>query len=380
MNILQVSPFFTSSKGGFVVVPYNLSIELSRKGHKVTIITTDFEFDPEYAKLIESKDVEVITFKCLVNFGLFLYSPHMKNWLEKNIQKFDVIHLHNFRSYQNNVAHHYAKKKNVPYILQAHGMVLPFFQKVKLKQFYDFVWGQKILDDASKVIALTENEAEQYKKMGINENEIKIIPNGINLEEYENLPEKGEFKSKYGIKNDEKIILFLGRIHKIKGVDLLINAFSEVLKEVDNVKLVIVGPNDGFLNTSKDLSLKNGIDDKVIFTGPLYQKDKLEAYLDAEVYVLPSVYESFGITILEACACGTPVICSNNCGIAEIINNKAGFSVDLSEDEMEKKLIEILNDKKLRNIFSKNALELIQEYNWDKIVNNLLNLYKEVIC
>jgi len=108
MKILQVIPFFTPARGGSVTVSYYLSKELSKSGHEVTIITTDFEFDEEYAKSIEG--VNVISFKCIANHGLFLYSPSMKKWLRDNINNFDVVHLHNFRSYQNNVVYKYAKK------------------------------------------------------------------------------------------------------------------------------------------------------------------------------------------------------------------------------------------------------------------------------
>ena len=95
-----------------------------------------------------------------------------------------------------------------------------------MKEIFDKLWGFDILHDASRAFALTEVEKEQYLKMGVSKDKIEIVPLGINLEEYDNLPERGKFKSKHDISDDEKVILFLGRIHEIKGLDLLIKKFQ----------------------------------------------------------------------------------------------------------------------------------------------------------
>ena len=139
MKILQAIPFFTPARGGSVTAPYNISKHLAKRGHEVTVFTTDFEFDEEYAKSLDG--VCVVPFHCIANIGLMLISPEMKKQLKKEIKNFDVIHIHNFRSYQNIIVHHYAKKYGVPYVLQAHGSVLPLFQKQRLKKFFDLFLG-----------------------------------------------------------------------------------------------------------------------------------------------------------------------------------------------------------------------------------------------
>ena len=379
MKILQVVPFFTPARGGSAIVPYNLSKHLAKRGHEVTVFTTDFEFDEEYAKSLDG--VRVVPFHCIVNMGLMLISPTMKRQLKKEIRDFDVIHMHNFRSYQNIVAHHYAKKYGVPYMLQAHGSVLPFFQKQRLKKLYDWVWGYRILKDASKVIALTKMEVEQNKKMGVDGDEIEIVPNGIDLSEYENLPKRGEFRRKYSISDDEKIILYLGRIHKIKGIDLLVEAFLDLAKELDGIKLVIVGPDDGFLSALKKRIEDLKIGDRILFTGPLYERDKLEAYVDADVYVLPSVYEIFGITVLEACDCGTPVIVTDRCGIADIVDGKIGHVVEYDKDQLRDAIFKILSDEELRRRFGEEGRRLVgEEFGWDTIVRKIEGIYETTLA
>ena len=227
--------------------------------------------------------------------------------------------MHDFRSYQNIVIHSFATKYGIPYIVQAHGSVLPFFEKQNLKKLYDFVWGNKILKDASKCIAVSKIERDQYLKMVVVENKIEIIPNGIDVSEYETLPRRGKFREKFGIAPDEKVILFLGRLHKSKGLDFLINGFSNLLDQSQNVKLAIAGPDDGFLDTLREQVKKIKIDEKIIITGPLYKKAKMEAFVDADVLVYPEQIEIFGLVPFEAIMCGTPVIVVDDCGCGDMI-------------------------------------------------------------
>jgi glycosyltransferase involved in cell wall biosynthesis len=117
-------------------------------------------------------------------------------------------------------------KYGIPYIMQAHGSVLPFFEKQNLKKLYDFIWGDKILDDATKLIAITNVEKDQYLKKGIPENKIVIIENGIDVSKYETLPERGKFKKRYGIASEKKIILYVGRNTKGRVLIFLLVDFQ----------------------------------------------------------------------------------------------------------------------------------------------------------
>ncbi|CAG0995221.1 1,2-diacylglycerol 3-alpha-glucosyltransferase [Methanosarcinales archaeon] len=375
MKILQVIPYFNPKKGGDVAVSYQLSKYLSQMGHDVTIITSNNEFDVNYANSL--LNVNVIPFDCLINLNKLIITPDMNKWLNNEINTFDIIHLHNFRTYQNSVIQYYAKKYGIPYILQAHGSLPRIIEKKGLKYLFDIFFGYRILRDASKVIALTKTEAEQYKNMGVDENRIKILPNGIDLSEYEKLPDKGIFRMKYGIKGNEKIVLFLGRIHRIKGVDLLVETFSDFANKTENVKLVIAGPDDGFLSTLKGQIEYLQIGNRILFTGPLYGLDKVEAFVDADVYILPSVYETFPNTVLEACACGTPVIVTDRCGISDIVEN-VGFVVEYDKEQLEDAIIRILNDESLRREFGDNGKKLVRaRFGWDKIVRTMEIMYED---
>ncbi len=387
MKILQVVDFFKPSweAGGIVRVCYELSKRLADNGHGVTIYTTDGFKSRLKVKKNQPVDVECMEVYYFRNVSISLtkrnfYLPYLLPLIaKKNIQKFSVVHIHTFRSLLVIPIWYYAKKYNIPYILQAHGSVLPTFQKQRLKKIFDLFFGYRILKDATKLIALTKTEAEQYKRMDVDENKIEIVPNGIDLSQYENLPKRGEFRKKYSIGDDEKMILYLGRIHKIKGLDLLVKTFSDLIKELDDIRLVIVGPDDGFLSTIKKQTEDLKIDGRILFAGPLYERDKLEAYVDADVYVLPSVYETFPVTVLEACACGTPVIVTDQCGIADIVD-EVGYVVEYDKDQLQDAIIKILSDEGLRRKFGEEGKRLVgEEFGWDEVVLDIENIYLSLI-
>lgn len=390
MKILQVIPyFFLSWAGGSPVeLIYNLSKSLLDRGHQVTIYTTDALNEKRKlgyrTRILNMDGVKVCEFKSLSGkLGRrypFHISPAMIPMMARQTATFDIIHLHEYRTFQNIVAHQYAQKRDVPYVLQAHGSLPRIMAKQKLKQVYDNLWGSRLLNDASRVIACNSMEAEQYKGMGVSEDKIEIIPYGIDLSVFDNLPKRGEFRRKYDLGSAQRIILYLGRIHKIKGLDLLAKAFTDLPKALSNIKLVIVGPDDGYLPALKKLITGLGISDKVLFTGPLYGQEKLEAYVDADVYVLPSVYEIFSVTLLEAFACGTPVIATDRCGIADVINGQAGLVVPYDKEQLQQALLHMLSDDKMRREFGEKGKLLVREkFNWEKIAEQVERVYEDIL-
>lgn len=316
MKILQVVSYFAQRRGGNINVCYNLSKELSKQGHGVTIIAADHKHDPDYTQSL--KNVEVVPFRRVAKLGPFLYTPGMKGWLRENISKYDVVHLHDFRSYQSSVVCRYAKEFDVPYIIQPHGTLLRIVERKGLKRLYDIAWGNDIRRHASKLIAVSESEAEQFRQAGIPEEKISLIPNGVDHVPLTALPPAGRFKEQYGI-HEKHVILYAGRLHKRKGIDFLIRAFNSFLLSWtgDDVALVIVGPGGGYQSVLEGLVKQLGLSDRVRFTG--FIPSLADAYQDADVLVYPSVYEIFGLVPFEALLCGTPVIVTDDCGCGEII-------------------------------------------------------------
>jgi glycosyltransferase involved in cell wall biosynthesis len=388
MKILQVIAYFYPawSYGGPPRNTYELCRELVKNGHKVTVFTTDaLDARNRIKETQETVDgIEIRRFRNLNNYVAFHHriflSVGMPEAMKKEIKNYDIVHLNDFRTLQNITAYNNARKYGIPYVLQAHGSLVNILAKQQLKSLFDAWYGRGILQNASRLLALAPIEVAQYKGYGISEEKIDIVPNGIELDNFKNLPPRGNFRQKHGLGDKEKVILFLGRLHKIKGIDLLINAFADIVKEFDDARLVVAGPDDGYLSTLKSLTEGLGLIEKVLFPGALFDEDKLEAYVDADVYALTSSYEMSPTSIFEALACGTPVIVTDRCGIADIIKDKAGLVVPYEKEPLTQALFNLLTDERLRQRFSQNGKALVREhFNWTNIAKQIEQVYQRAL-
>lgn len=385
MKILQVIHAFVPAwdYGGSMRVCYGVSRELAARGHDVTVYTTDALNSKERVKEREEviDGIKIKRFRNLSNdiaYNQHLFtSAGMIPAIRSDLKYFDIIHLHEYRTIHNVIVHYYAKKLSIPYLLQAHGAIPRVAAKQRLKHIYDAIWGYKLLRDASSVIALTEAEAEQYHRMGIGEDKIRIVPNGVDPVEFANLPQREEFRTKYGLNENEKIILYLGRIHQTKGVDLLVRAFASLAREIDSAKLVIVGQDEGCLCELTELAQDLGVSDKILFTGPIYDRNRLEAYVGADVFVTPS-FLGFPITFVEACACGTPIITTQKGDSLDWIHNQVGYVVSYDENELRDAMVKVLTSRDLAQQFGENAGRLVRErFTWSRITDGLEHIYLE---
>jgi len=301
----------------------------------------------------------------------------------REVRNFDIVHIHGYRTFQNLVIYHFVKKYKIPYVLQAHGSLPRTMVKKKLKLVYDLFFGYRLLRDASKVVALSRVEADQYRAMGVPEEKIEVIPNGIDLSEYAELPPKGAFKKKFNIPENRKIILYLGRIHKTKGIDFLVRAYAHLIKKMNfkDPVLVVAGPDDGYLSEIKSLVQGLSVSNSILFTGPLYGEDKLAAYVDSQLYVLPSRYETFPMTVLEAYACEKPVIASKVGGLGDIVvNGVTGLLIKPRDiEQLTYALLCLLNDDKRAREMGSRGRKLIQKkFSIEKAVNALEHLYESL--
>lgn len=376
MKILQVIPRFNPNLGGGVHVVYGLSKYLSRNGHDVTIITTKVGLNTDSVKSIEEEGVHVISFDYIFDWHLFIPSPKMKKWLEKNIVDFDVVHLNGSRSYQNNIVYKYCKKHKVPYILQPHGSILRIIEAKSLKYFYDQIWGYRIYKNASKVIALNKTEIKSCTEMRINRDKIVEIPNGVDPEKFSKLPKRGQFRKKYNLSKDEKIVLYIGRLHKSKKIDLLIDAFNQVMNEIDDATLIVIGPDGGDKKNLEKLAEKYNIKNKINFTGLINEKEKIEALVDSDVFVTPRFY-GFPITFAESCACGLPIITTNDGESLEWIDKNVGYVAEGNSKSITNRICNMFEYEMEKALFRSNCIKLfINKFNWGVISKEIEDIYK----
>lgn len=375
MKILQVIPYFAFTRGGDVNVCYNLSKQLCEMGHEVSILTTTFDYNAEDTDSIENLSMIPIDYK--FNLALFIYSPKMKEWLDKHINEYDIIHLHELRSYQNNIIIKYAKKRNIPYVLQPHASTPKHIDKQFIKQVYDFVYGNNIMKNASCTIAVSQEEAYYDKQM--NARDVRVIYNGMNLEQFRELPPKNTFKEKYDI--DSPYLLYLGRLDKLKGINHVIESFAALPAEFNEYKLVIIGKiNEYKEELDKIISDKN-LEDRVIFTGFISEDEKISAYHDAEIFINPVKYMGgVSITVFESILSDTPVIVTKESG--ELIEKiDGGIIVDYGDiNQIKEAIITLTKDKKLADEKINKAKKYINSnLSWTNVTKEILEIYHECI-
>jgi len=374
------------SYGGPVKSSYDLCVHLAERGHEVVVFTTDvldgrnrlnYSGNPT-----ELDGICVYRFRNVSNRLAHMnipIAPGVAFGIKREISRFDVISLHEYRSFMAATIALFAENENVPFLLHPHGSITKGYGKQALKSIYDRVIGKRILASASRFIAVSNMEAGQFVNSGQPKNRIEIIPNGIDMSPYQHLPKRGSFRARYAIKEEEKVVLYLGRLHEIKGLDLLVHAYAMLVKEVAGTRLVIAGPDEGVLKPLKKLAISLGVADRVLFTGPLYGTRKTEAYVDSDVYVLPSRYEIFGNTVLEAMACGTPTIVTDSCGLAEFVS-KIGLVVRRDPWELTAAIKRSLEDEGFRRRFMKEGAILVgKEFNFDGIIDKLEKTYQSCV-
>lgn len=354
----------------------------------MTVYTTD-SIDKNVRseeKMVKLDSILVHYFKNISNLlawhNIFL-PPGMFLKLLKKSKDFDVIHLQDYRFLPHIMVYFIAKTRKVPYVFQPRYAYNTFYQKALLKKIFDITFGHRLLRNASMIIAQMPTEAKEYENLGIEKEKIATIPNGLVIPESIELPERSLFRKKYGLNEDCKIILYLGRIDRVKGPDLLINAYADIIKSVKNTKLVIAGPDGGFKVFLEKLIVDLRIEDKVLFTGSLTGIDKYAAFVDADVYIMPSMHEGLSLAPLEAYACLTPIIVTDRCGTSEWMAKEFDKIIPYDKDCLSRAIIHVLNSRNLKTNLKREyeirSNLLYERFSWKIIAENMENVYRKAI-
>lgn len=386
LKILFVIPYFAPAwaYGGPAKLVYDMGRYLVKRGHKVTVYASD-TLDEEKRIPKKRKKLEGMDVHYLPNLSNYLawrkiFLPQgLPGLLAETIADFDLVHLMDFRTYQNVWASYYAKRNKVPYFLSVLGQLRRGYgPRRPIKHLYDLLWGYNIAREATFCIGQNENEVADYKKFGVSANKVALVPLGIDFAEFEKFPPKGIFRKKFGFSSDDKIILFLGRIHEFKGLDFLIKGFAKTAQKVPNAKLAIVGRDDGYLEQMNRLIKSLKLEKKTIFLGPIYAKERISAYLDADIYSLtPSHFEETSLAALEACACQTPIVITQETSTPFLDQYKAGIMLKKrSTNELADTFTKLLGDETRLARMGDNARRMIREkFVWEKVTDQLESVY-----
>jgi glycosyltransferase involved in cell wall biosynthesis len=289
----------------------------------------------------------------------------------------DVIHAHGYQFFTSDAAAIVSKMKKKPLILTLHGFPRGF-AKLSHKTYFHLV-GKKTLAAAKKTIAVSNAVAREFKAIGVQEEQISIIPNGIDLEEFKHMPDGKNFKKRLNIKENERMALSIGRLEEVKGFHHLIMALAKMREKTAPIKLVIAGPEFNYGQQLRKLVAETKMEDKVIFYGPVNGREKLEALAATDVAIISSIYEGFSIFLLEAMAAGKPIIATKT-GVAQelIQNGKNGFLINPGNvKELSEKITEILNNNRLSSLMDQESRNTANAFDWKKIAEQVISVYDQ---
>jgi len=372
MKILQITSTFYPVVGGTEKVVLEISRGLVKKGHEVTVLTSDFYSDAPLGEREEIEGMKIIRFKNKYNLAGYGYCPDAMRWLRENFRKYDVVHSHGYNRYLSEFAVSYLAGK-IPVVFTPHGFIHTR-KNILAKRIHDLFIGRKV-GKADICTALTKLDLKDYARLGVDSGKIVELPNGVDTKKYNRIGAKRieSLKKKYGLNND--VLLYVGRIHKSKGLQYVIKA----IKDLD-CKLFIVGPDGGFKEELVRQIKEDRMEEKVVFSGKISDEDLIASYHASDIFVLFSEWEGFGLVVIEAMAAGKPVIVSDGGSLPFlVIEDKNGFIVPFRDiDLLKKKINFLLQNKKWGKLIGAFGKEFVKKYDWEEIVNQTLKIYRDV--
>lgn len=306
--------------------------------------------------------------------------PSPPRSLARSTPSFDAVHLHGLWDPILKAGADVAWKHRVPYVIAPHGMLDAWALSEKpLKKKIALALGYKtMIRRAGLMHALSEYERECIAAHGWNPR-VSIIPNGVFLEEIEPLPPKGEFYAKHpelGPRDSAPFVLFLARLHAVKGIDLLVEAMAANRARHPEVRLVVAGPDFGVKAELEAQIARLNLADRVFLVGPLWGQDKLAALSDACCFCLPSKHEGFSMAIAEALAARLPVVITQNCHFPEVAQVGAGLVVERDVAQIARGLDQVLSDEASRRAMGAAGRSLIESrYTWDRVAHKSIEEY-----
>jgi glycosyltransferase involved in cell wall biosynthesis len=301
--------------------------------------------------------------------------PDLTATVDRLVGAADVVHVHAMWEQIQHEACRSAFARRVPFVVTPHGMLDPWnMSNTRLgavkKRLYLRWRMRRHLERAAAVHFATEMERDVVARLGL-ETPTIVEPLGIDAAEFAELPAPGTFRAKHPELGDRKLITFLGRLDYGKGLELLIPAFAEIAKNRDDVRLVIAGPDShsGYRRTVDAMIRSEGLTGRVLLTGMLRGRDKLAALVDAHVLCQPSFHENFGIVVVEALACGTPVILSDQVYLHPWVSESGvGGVCELNTSDVVRELHRWLDNPDLRDRAAAKARPFaLANFDWDAI-------------
>ncbi len=397
MRILNVTqsyaPFFEF--GGPPAKVRALAEGIAKRGHEVTVLTADWGLEDRLGSLPneapaepspfgQRRRINEVTAVYLANwfrYRALSWNPALGRYLRARLQEFDMVHIFGLYDLLGPRVAAECRKRKIPYAVEPIGMFVPIVRNLWLKRMYHRYWGREMFAGADAIIATAEQERDELIAGGLAAEKIVLRRNGV--EAPVAFPERGLFRQDLKIPQGARLVLFLGRLSQKKSPDLLLKAFAGLgspwATGGSALHLAFVGPDEsGMKARLQQMATQLGVFERVHFSTALEGEAKWSAYRDADIFVLPSQNENFGNTAAEAVAAGTPVIVTDQCGIAPLLKDVAGLVVKHDEAELRQALSDLLQDERLREQLGNGCALAVANLGWEQPLQLLEALYSRL--
>ncbi len=385
MRILHVCAFHERAvaKGGVAIATGSLARAQARVGADVTVFTTNAGVD---TAAFRAMDVDNgVNPRCFpVGTLPSFYSSKMMQELRDSIHQFDIVHLHGLWNFPVNCAAIIAARAGVPYVLSPEGMLNEWAFRYrgwkKLPVWHLFQ--RHIVRRASCLIFSSDGERRQALGL-LRHPSTKVLPLAVEaINVRVNGVQRGSFRARLGIEDGVPLLAFLGRIHPVKGLGVLLEAVQRAPASVPQLQVVIAGPDDGgYLLQLQQQARNFGIAQRVHWVGLLGIKEKWALLQDADLFVLVSFSENFGLAAVEAMSVGTPVVVGEGVNIASIIRkHDAGWVVATEAGAIAEAIREAFGAPAIRRRRAQNAANLVRsQLDPDKVARDSLEAYQQFL-
>jgi len=394
MRIIQVTQEWNLPASGNAVVVNEISKELARRGHEVTVLT-GIRNPPSADSILSNKSngasrrekndesecqagFEVHRYRTDLGFKDYWVSSQL---LEKILtERADIFHTHGVRSFNLDATALASITRGIPFVITPHLIYPPIYPRSKpILAAYDALVGCIVFRLAAKCQAITQYNVDALRRLGVLKDRIRVIPNGIDPERYFVLPDPSPIRRKYELEGE--LVTFIGRLDHVKSPPLvdLMEAIGRLLPEYPRLRLAVVGPDWGYLPRLRAVAKDLGIQGSVLFTGEVTEEEKMMFLSASDIGAVVSQLEAFPLVLLEFMASGKPVMGSCVGGIPGVLRDgSTGLLCDNDPESMRRILGRILSDKKLARRMGEEGRRLTQTtYTWSNVVDQLEDVYLE---
>jgi glycosyltransferase involved in cell wall biosynthesis len=390
MKVLHVTPAYEPgyAHGGPARSIPSLCRSLVRAGAEVTVFTTDANgpgpshLDMPVAVPIERDGVTAYYFRRRWPYN-FYYAPGLGKAVGDRLAGFDLVHIAGLWAYPGLVAGASSRRRGTPYIVSLRGMLMPWDRRQKAwkKRPFFYLSERTRLAGSAGLHCTSDDEKQALSAFGLEPLGF-VIPNGLDVTELARLPERGALRARLGIPSEAQVLLFLGRLHAKKGIELTLSTFQRVAHAHPQLHLVMAGPDEaGYLPLIDRRATEWGLGDRIHATGELTGRDRLSAYADADLFMLLSESENFGMSVAEAMACGLPVIVTPGVGISGWVERStAGVVVERDLEQVVQRLDQILGWPTALREMGENGRRLVaSQFSEGAVGNQMLEVYRGVL-